>query len=273
MTDIGGFPTELEAVRLFRMVNGGLPEGELRPVTDDPPDCVVRSETATVGIEVTRLFQPSSTDPDSTEPPLQAAEVLQQRVADQALAAYGKTAGPTLRVAIWFARRPAITKRRVLPLARQISAMVIAADVDPGEHAVIEYSWGNRAWFPEELTRIDVDRFGRPVGAVWSAPRGGIVHNASPTELQYAIDGKEAGLDRYRHKYDQCWLLMVIAGQSPSTSIDLPAATLAHVYPCRFDRVTVLTFFGRRFSDLLICRREGGPISMPPATSQPHRTR
>src|SRR5437660_522773 len=225
---------EIERIVLEAARNAGVPiphGGEL----GEEPDFQFRSETKSLGVEVSELLRPASTNHGIL--PLEQ-ENFHRRVLDAARDECDRRGLPSLRVQVYFTN-PRGNRQDWKDLTRSLVELVFANY----EKAQPAWSQSGRA-LPEEFQHVLIVRDDEPWW--WSPTAGGISLPQIPMLLASCIAAKDTKLPAYRKNLPdgaEVWLLFH-SGVTVARSVEVPHGINEWGFPFEFDRVFWLSFFG-----------------------------
>ena len=207
------------------------------------PDLWFRHEGRKIGVEHTRLFAEKGSKQSARRrakraAPLQAREILIDRIADETRLEYQKRGLPPVEVKLYISQCH-IKKSDIKALADQIVDVVIRNLPDnPGRTAVDNIRDG---CLPAGIDSISMIRFSKQTSVFFFAPRSGWIPMIDAAYLQRTIDEKATHLQGYLTACAEAWLLMVEEGSNPSNTVEMPDELWKHAYDFRgFARLFVL---------------------------------
>ena len=225
---------ERRHLELLRTALLDFPDG---PVDDtgENPDFVIDAGSSRIGVELTRLFHHGAA--------AVARESDQARVVFRAQAIAMSKDCPPLPVFVQFRPDSLIGKKRVQHLAEELAREV--ADNVPG---VGETAHAFR--LPPEVWEIRVARPRSTFTPNWQVSRVGIVPFDYRLALQNTLDAKRNRLSSYLKRCDECWLLVVAPGTSPSAFVEIHGPTREALFDFAFARCFMLDGFDGRYFEL-----------------------
>src|SRR5579862_9455474 len=194
---------EARYIEAFRNAFTNYPTGTT--CLQDRPDCLVRTEGLTVGIEITRLHR----EVNRGERPLQETEELRIRAVQQALALYEKRGGPPLFVTVRFSRVP-LAKRTITMTAAWLAERIEAVIPATGRTTEIVPTYAPGEEFPEEIVSVGINRPASLRHQEWWPESAGRSQSLTHTQVQAALARKAAHVAEYRAACDEIWLLLVL---------------------------------------------------------------
>lgn len=227
----------------FKRSYEGFPEGTTEP--GENPDFRVYTPTRIVGIELTDYYRIAP----ASRRLIQEQESLRDQVVARARQRYEVMGGPPLYVSIVFNMSLDIRKRDVLALTEPLVNLVAHAIPDVDGTVVINHRSDQHQYMPVELSSLLIARPPTLTQNFWYTAQADIVPGCTPTEIQAAIDKKRDKISQYRRSVDEIWLLIVLDGTKPSSSVDIPTETRRYVYRSGFDK----TFLFENFEANALC--------------------
>jgi hypothetical protein len=223
------YKKELELFYLtrFKEFLPTFPKGEI--VSGESPDFLVKTDSETFGIEVTRLFRESQPG----RKPLQAQENLVAKIVNTAKNSYETKGLPAAWVTIHFDFNFNRGKNDIQKTADAIFNLV-AAKLPREDERLDILPWASEGVFPPGIHLISVKRYKTPISN-WSGPHGSFVPKAEPSQIQKILSSKSPRVEIYRKKCDKIWLIIVIDRLSASLFSSIPEMTLQHLYAHSFD--------------------------------------
>jgi len=136
----------------FRSLIPDFPPGRIEATEE--PDFLVHQPASILGLELTDLHR----DTPSGIRPQQADEAMRHRVVARAQTLYVASGNPPVRVSVFFNQHHQIQKLDVEQLARCIADLATRNLPAQGTSREQGYDWVNRAYFPEAIHKIKVQR-------------------------------------------------------------------------------------------------------------------
>lgn len=234
----------------FDLFTALLHESPMRlPSHDDNPDFLVECEGRTIGIEHTELFEVRKR---SSKRPYTPAELegIQQKIIREAKELYVAQGNPPTVVKVWF--DPGM-KRIRLPRGRsEAIAVELARFVAEWVHtAHSSNEWPTPGDKIPEISHLSI--YGRD--SAWSKENPSLLGPPSVPAFQGTVTKKDTRYDVYRHKCDECWLLIVADRFNPAQGFDFSEddSSLRYCYKSRFERIFFLEL-GDRWLRELACQ-------------------
>ena len=235
----------------FREVCADFPADDVSD--SEEPDFLVKVDEGILGIEITELYH----KPSRPGRPMQAVENLTETIVEEASSIHRAAGGPALNVRVDFelsAKRIGSAKRT--ELASKLAALVLKTPVEVDGYAELENNYEDLSTFPEEITRIRIQRNRFRSRSVWSVPRAAFIPLLDAQLVQHRIDEKNQRVPVYRRKSNEVWLVMVHTLHfSLASTFEYSRETLDHAYESYFDRTFLLNVFNRRLHELKTLNR------------------
>jgi hypothetical protein len=240
---------EVERYQLetFRDVCTEFPAGEI--IDSEEPDFLININDGVLGVELTELYHESS----RSSRPMQAIEKLTDSIVEEACSIHRTAGGPVLTVRVDFellSKR--LGKAQRTEMASRLAALILKTPVEIGGYAELENDYDDLSTFPEEITRIRIQRNRFRSKAVWSVPRAAFIPRLDAQLVQHRIDEKNERVIAYREKSREVWLVMVHTLHfSLASTFEYSSETLGHTYCSAFDRTFLFNLFDRRSHELM----------------------
>jgi hypothetical protein len=243
---------EVEWVHRLKRLLPDFPEGEIIPSECDPPDVLVKDRGRILGIEVSRLFRPPAPNECQT---LQARESTIQKIVDLAHEVHLNAGLSDARVFAVF-NNQRIASNEVQPLARALADIVRRNLPADGARSEEDYTWDNRAYFPEKIDKVMISRL-FPCDTTWHGREAAWGGSCDAVQVQARIDAKNARYDHMRRQCDASWLLLVTDSTTGLAShLQLTPEAQAHCYATPFARVFVTELFFTRVHELRLTDKQ-----------------
>ena len=233
----------------FAQIASEFPKGVISK--SESPDFLIQSDDHTIGIELTRLFRKSARGHALPR----EQESLRERIATEAKARYDAMTRPPIHVSIHFNYHPALRKADVSGLATRLIDLAVRLTPDVGGKSEEEYTWLNRAYFPEQIAVVSVHRPQVLTSSVWSTPSADYIRMLSGADIQKEIDKKDARVKSYRLQCERVWLVLCSRGERLSSYLEFTNEALARSYKTAFDRV-FLYVWSSRVHELAVARAD-----------------
>jgi hypothetical protein len=123
-------------------------------IDSEEPDFLIESEGTILGVELTELYRKAP----EVGRPMQAWEKLAEQVVERACSLHSARGGPVLTVRVEFNLGSRFTKPRKEEVASKLADLVLATDIQVGDLVKLENDYDDLERFPEELTRVRVQR-------------------------------------------------------------------------------------------------------------------
>jgi hypothetical protein len=226
-----------EERRHLELLRTALPDFPNGPIdgTGENPDFVIDAGSSRIGVELTRLFHHGAA--------AVARESDQASIVLRAQAIATSKHCPPLLVFVQFRPDSVIGKKRVQPLAEELAREVAANMPAVGETA-------HTSRLPPEVWEIRIARPRPTFTANWQASRVGIVPLDFRLALQNSLDTKRDRLSSYLKRCDECWLVVVAPGTSPSAFVEIDGPTREALFDFAFARCFMLDGFNGRYFEL-----------------------
>jgi len=226
-----------EERRHLAMLRTALPDFPDGPVdgAGENPDFVIDAGSCKVGVELTRLFHYGAGEV--------GRESDQANVVLRAQAIATSNDCPPLLVFVQFRPDSPIGKKRVRPLADELAREVAGNIPAVGKTAHVSR-------LPPEMLEIRIDRPRPTFTPNWQSSRVGIVPYDFRRALQDTLDAKRDRLPSYLKRCDECWLLVVAPGTSPSAFVEIDGPTRESVFDFAFSRCFMPDGFNGRHFEL-----------------------
>jgi len=231
---------EIEQIVLDAARTAGVPIPEDGDEGEEP-DFRFHTETGDLGIDVSELFRPASTNHGIL--PLEQ-EKFRERILDVARQECEKRGLPSLRVQVYFTN-PKGKRQDWQDLAQSLVDIVVA-----------NYGKAQPAWsqsgpaLPDDFQHILIVR--DDDAWWWSPTAGGISLSQIPLHVASSISAKETKLPAYRKNFPsgaQVWLLLH-SGVTIARSVEMPHGLNEWRFPFEFDRVFWFSFLEREFVEI-----------------------
>jgi len=246
MTRIAKKDRERQFVESWRKVEGSCPNGELE--ASESPDFLLRAQDATIGIEVTELFVPT------TEAfPAVARENYQEQAVLFAQQLHLELGGPPLDVAVLFSPGTPVTKKTVRSVAQNIVTIVEANTPLDGA-----CEWKDDGLDYAPLWIIRTCRLPACVERTWHMWQTGTVPIGKPEWIQRQIDEKAA--IKYLLPICNVWIVIVSDSSRASSIALFSDEVFAFAYRAPFGRAFLFDSTRRRSIEL----RVSPPTAIPP---------
>lgn len=231
---------ELRFLERLRQADASFPRGPLE--CSEEPDALLRTPTQVFGFEVTELHQGADADR-----PQRAQEAERESVVAVARQIAEYSSMLPVFVQVHFKPRVRVVKRQRQHLGEALVGLV--AENLPGTGQTVTLT-GRQLGTPLSECVRKIRILPQRGQHRWVVPDGGWVSEDFVDELQQTIDAKNARYDVYREKCDSCWLVVVAAGDHPSSWFEASAATATHEYSSRFNRTVFMEGGPLRFFEL-----------------------
>lgn len=239
---------EVERYQLetFRDVYAEFPAGEI--IDSEEPDFLIKVNDGLLGVELTELYH----KPSRPGRPMQAVEKVTDAIVEEACAIHRTAGGPVLNVRVDFElSSKRLGKAQRTEIASKLAALVLKTRVDIDGYAELENDYEDLNTFPDEITRIRIQRNRFRSRALWSVPRAAFIPRLDVQLIQHRIDDKNERVAMYREKSREVWLVMVHTLHfSLASTFEYSRETLDHTYHSYFDRTFLLNLFDRRSHEL-----------------------
>src|SRR5215213_4098613 len=157
-------------VETFRDVCAEFPAGEI--IDSEEPDFLIRINDGVLGVELTEIYHESS----HSARPMQAVEKLTDSIVEEACSIHRTAGGPVLNVRVDFElSSKRVGKAQRTEIASKLAALVLKTRVDLDGYAELENDYEDLNTFPEEITRIRIQRNRFRSRALWSVPRAAFI--------------------------------------------------------------------------------------------------
>jgi hypothetical protein len=184
---------------------------------------------------------------------MQAIEHVTDSIVEEASLIHGAAGGPALTVRVDFklgSRK--LGRRQRSDIASKVAALVLQTPIEMDGCAELENDNESLTTFPEEITRIRIQRNRFRSRALWSVPRAALIHRLKNNDLQSRIDEKNRRASVYRRRTPEVWLLIAHSLHfSLASTFENSKETLQHKYESNFDRTFLLDVFGRQCNELI----------------------
>jgi hypothetical protein len=236
-------------LELFRETCSDFPLGM---ITDsEEPDFVIDNGAAAIGIELTELYREA---PESGRP-MQAWEKLAEVLVEEACSIHKLRGGPVLTVRVEFDLGSKFGRARRSEVASKLAELVLASCPAIGDDVKLENEYDDLDAFPEEITRIRIQRSPYRSRAHWSAPRAAFIPRLNVELLQERIDEKNKRAAVYRKRTPEIWLVVIYnLSLSLASSFERCGEAFTQTYRSDFDRTFMLDAFGRSSVELTTIR-------------------
>lgn len=212
-----------------RLLCPAFPEGDISE--SECPDFIISAPDATVGIEITKLYQQASGG--EFEP--REVEAFRERVIRDAATAYGQRGYPPVDVLAFFPSYPG-PRQNANSLAEAIADFVGKKYSDADFVMICD-----RRTDPDQLpSGIELIRIAAPMADVpprWQASAVGETVPLTNDFLAEVISKKETLVPQYRIKAQRVWLLVVIDLFPSSANFSVPRDIGTWSFPTDFDEV------------------------------------
>ena len=236
-------------VELFRKTLSDFPVGTI--IDSEEPDFLIENKGIIIGIEITDLYHEAL----QSVRPMQAWESLTEQVVDEARAIHTFKGGPVLTVRVEFDLGSKFGKSRRAEVASKLAELVLATNVDVGGEVKLQNEYDDLDAFPEEITRIRIQRSPFRSRPLWNAPRAAFIPQLDVGLLQERIDEKNKRAEVYRQKSPEIWLVIVHnLSLSLASSFERSREAFQHSYRSDFNRTFMLDAFGKRSDELITIR-------------------
>jgi hypothetical protein len=229
---------ERRLVDSWRKVEASCPNGELEDY--EKPDLLLRAQGATIGIEVTEMFVPTTEE----FPPI-ARENYQDQAVLLAQQLHLKQGGPALDVAVLFSPGTPVTKKTVRSVAENIVALGEANTPLQGAR-----EWKNDGLENVPLWIIRIFRLPADFERTWHKGQWGIVPIGESEWIQRTINDKAA--IHYMLTIDNVWILIVSDSSRASSIALFDDEVFAVDYKAPFGRAFFFDSTRRRSIELRI---------------------
>lgn len=220
-------------LNLARSWYSPFPSGNL--IESKSPDFIIDTPAGPLGIEVTRLFQPSSA---SSFPPKQV-ESFREEIIRRAEKIYLESGNPPVDVTAYFTDHPKKQDKERLP---RLLAEFVCANY-PAEDKVLMFNKKHLA--PTSISGfVDVMSIAPPLPGrtrSWTAGMHGQTILLTDNLLAQAISKKNRKIASYRDRVSEVWLLIVADLFPPSASFSVPNEVDGWRFEFKFDRVLLLS--------------------------------
>lgn len=238
--------TERYYLETFRQVCAEFPPGEI--INCEEPDFLIQgSRGGHLGIELTELYHDSD-----RALPMQAVEKLTDAIVDEACSIHRTAGGPALTVQVEFQlTSKKLGRAQRLDVANKLAALVLETNVEIDASRELENDYDDLTRFPEEVTRIRIQRNRFRSRALWTVPRAAFIPRLHAQLVQHRIDEKNNRSAVYREKSPQVWLVMVHSLHfSLASTFENSREALEHIYCSSFDRTFLLNLFDKQLHEL-----------------------
>jgi len=240
---------EVERYQLetFRDVCTEFPAGEI--IDSEEPDFLIKINDGVLGVELTELYHESS----RSSRPMQAIEKLTDSIVEEACSIHRTAGGPVLTVRVDFellSKR--LGKAQRTEIACKLAALVLKMRVEMDGSAELENDYEDLKTFPQEISRIRIQRNRFRSRSLWSVPRAAFIPRLDAQLVQQRIDDKNERVTVYREKSGEVWLVMVHSLHfSLASTFEYSSETLNHMYRSCFDRTFLFNLFDRQSHELM----------------------
>ncbi|HWN08618.1 MAG TPA: hypothetical protein VNO50_04990 [Pyrinomonadaceae bacterium] len=236
-------------LELFRETCPDFPSGTI--VDSEEPDFLVENGSATIGIELTEMYREA---PESGRP-MQASEKLTDGLVEEARSIHDLRGGPVLTVRAEFDLGSKFGKARRSQVASNLADLVLANCPDIGDEVKLENNYDDLDVFPEEITRIRIQRSPYRSRSLWTAPHAAFIPSMDVGILQERIDEKNKRAAVYRKRTSEIWLVVIYnLSLSLASSFERCSEAFQQTYRSDFDRTFMLDAFGRSSVELTTVR-------------------
>lgn len=216
------------------------PQGNI--TNTESPDFLIQSPERTVGVEITRIFNPGK--PKSPSPQSQDAE--RDLIGERAQAIATDQSLAPVMVDIYFDSRQSVGKRNRDSIAQQLVDLVTANMPALGDDRSFEKRHPTKSEFPPQIEAVHIWRFKRLTSHLWQTADAGVVNEDFASYLQQLIDDKNGKVSTYKQKCDDCWLVVIGDWRGPSAFFEISDKMSAHNYESAFDRVYFVEGYSER---------------------------
>jgi hypothetical protein len=236
---------QLEHWRLarFREQLSSFPEGTLTPCEE--PDFLIKAPARTIGIELTELHRDV---PSGTEPP-QAQEALRHRAVKRAQELHEQSGLDPLHVSVHFSGSQ-LTRGYLESLAQAVARAVATWMPASGEYKSIESDYLVPNRLPPEIAAIGAYNLPGASRSFFTAPGATWMAKLQPSDVERALQSKEAKYVAYRGKCDEAWLVIGCNGEFMSTWFEDVELAASLNLPTSFDRAFLMSYFDRNLVEL-----------------------
>ena len=234
-------------LEIVRDTCAGFPAGD---ITDsEEPDFLIESSEHIVGIELTELYREHDV---LNGRPMQAMERLTDSIVEEACTIHRGEGGPPLTVRVEFelgSRR--LGRKQRTEIASKLAALVQQTPVEVDGYVELENDYENSDMFPEEITRIRIQRNRFRSRGLWTVPRVAFIPRLDVIHVQRRIDEKNKRVAVYREKSPEVWLVIVHSLHfSLASTFEYSDEVFLHKYDSEFDRTFLLDVFNRHCYEL-----------------------
>jgi hypothetical protein len=229
--------TERIALEAARKAGVPIPYGE---VSGEEPDFRFHTATDTLGIEVSELLRPASSN-DGIMPV--EAENFHKNVMEEAKRRFQESSKAPTRVSVYFSK--ARGKKQDKDLLIKALAECVSANRDRANPVVIV----GRSQRPEGFDHVLITA---EEGDWWCSEGGGITLSEIRREIGFRVAAKNKLVSDYRKNLPeraQIWLLL-FTQMSVSRSMPIPYGIEEWVFPFNFDRVFWFAFLENEFVEI-----------------------
>lgn len=249
---------EEQLFRVFRKLCPQFPAGDVTDNTDDDsprggPDFIVRTGSATLGVEITRLCL----EGDMRGNARKSKESIWDRAAGEAQTRWLSEGHPQVDVRVLFNEKSDYGKRSAGPLADRLVVVVQEHLPEPG--GIVNLPDANTDWarWPQDVRHIRIWRCPPEYGPQWFAGDVAWLPDLQPEAVQGVVDSKRENLVNYRRYCEKNWLLIGAGVGGLSSYFRSVAPVTHHTFTTGFDRVFLLELAASRLQELCVAGVSG----------------
>jgi hypothetical protein len=221
----------------FRALWPSFPQGSVS-CDREAPDFIIDAPDGTIGIEVTKLYHPTT----ENQRPLQEQENLRRQAIDRAQSIYELRQDIPLNVIVGFYPHLDLSKSIIPQIAEDIARIVAEYMPEPDSLIQVRPQIEHRGEYSAHIRVVTVQRFSGLSQGAWNPTGAAWIPECTPEIIQAAVDGKDAKHDVYAQECSEVWLLIVFDTSGLSSTFDMPRETLVYDYGSKFTHLFLLNY-------------------------------
>jgi len=233
-------------LKYFSSEYADFPKGKL--VKTESPDFILKlNPKRSIGIELTRLYQPKSNNQEFKP---KQVESLEKKIVGKAQKTYESNNKYKLYLTVFFSSTFKISKSQTTPFENEITQLVHKKthDNDFGSFFRLNIE---KSELPKHIDLIQIIYHPEVKISFWNSGGGYLIPELSKEYLENTINSKEEKLRLYqKRKIDKFWLIITINFFNRSTSFNINNKIDNWTFDSKFHKVFLFELFNRKIFEL-----------------------
>jgi len=240
---------EQKHIQCLKKIYPEFPDG-IEDYDVEKPDCLITTDTQTIGIEHTCLFRLSES---SKHPSPKQIDSERDIIVNQAKEIYQAQNHPPVDVAFSFSPHYQLKNRVrfINKLAELIPKLLPISNTSKTYNS----TGLDDSQIPNEISFIRIARYDGILENHWATLGADYIPKVDEERIITEIGNKEAKLAIYRQQANAVWLLIVIEGFEISSTLDVEGNMASIPFKTDFDKVIILRYFEKKFIELKTCKQ------------------